>query len=44
MTRRGLALTVVLVAAVMDLLDSTAGNIVLPSIQGDLHAGNAAAA
>lgn len=44
MKRRGFALSVVLVAAVMDLLDGTIGNIVLPSIQGDLHATNASTA
>lgn len=43
MGRRGLALAVVLLAAVMDLLDGTVVNIVLPSIQRELAADNAAA-
>ena len=37
--RRWLALTVVLIASFMDLLDITIVNVALPSIQRDLHAG-----
>jgi EmrB/QacA subfamily drug resistance transporter len=44
MDKRGLALAVVILAAVMDLLDGAVLNIVLPSIQRELGAGNAAAA
>lgn len=43
MDKRGFALAVVLLAAVMDLLDGTVVNIVLPSIQRELAADNAAA-
>lgn len=43
MDKRGCALAVVLLAAVMDLLDGTVVNIVLPSIQRELAADNAAA-
>lgn len=43
MDKRGFALAVVLLAAVMDLLDGTVVNIVLPTIQRELAADNAAA-
>lgn len=43
MDRRGLALAVVALAAVMDLLDGTLVNIVLPTIQRELGTGNAVA-
>lgn len=43
MNKRGLALAVVLLATVLDLLDGTVVNIVLPSIQRELAADNAAA-
>ncbi len=36
--RRWIALTVILVAAFMDMLDSTILNVTVPSIQRDLHA------
>ena len=42
MDKRGFALAVVLLAAVMDLLDGMVVNIALPSIQRKLPADNAA--
>ncbi|MBU3064553.1 MFS transporter [Nocardia sp. NEAU-G5] len=41
-TTRTIALTVVLLAAFMDLMDVTILNVMLPTIEADLHAGPAA--
>lgn len=43
MNRRGFALAVVVLATVMDLVDGTVVNIVLPSIQRELGTSHAAA-